>query len=74
MSHTRNINMVMTTNTIRYCIPMYGEKDNVGSFISAKVIDNEIVVIYKSKNTDDIMAPQAIRIFEEKDFTIDFSK
>jgi hypothetical protein len=53
---------------------MYGEKDNVGSFISAKVIDNEIVVIYKSKNTDDIMAPQAIRIFEEKDFTIDFSK
>lgn len=74
MSHTRNINMVMTSNTIRYCIPIYNEKDNLGSFISAKVIDNEIVVIYKSKNTELLEEPKPFKTFEDKDFVIDFSK
>ena len=74
MSHTRNIEMVMTTNTVRYCIPMYAEKEHLGAFVSAKIIDNDIVVIYKSKNIQELASQKPMVNYEDKDFTIDFSK
>ena len=65
--------MVMTNNTIRYCIPLYGEKEHLGKIVSTKVIDNNIVVVYKSINTEALQQP-VVRTFDDKDFIIDFSK
>ena len=76
LSHHRNIDMVMTTNTIRYSIPLHSEKEYMGDFVSAKVKDGYLLVVYKSKNLEDFAKPvlQKHNDTEEANFIVDFSK
>jgi hypothetical protein len=72
LSHNRNIDMIMTTKTIKYSIPLYSEKDYMGEFLSAKVKDGELCVTYKSKNVEEIKYPPIVKA--EPNFIVDFSK
>ena len=50
LSHTRDISMVMTEKTITYKIPIYLEKNNLGSFVGASIIDGNIILKYSACN------------------------
>jgi hypothetical protein len=73
LGHNRNIEMAMTTKTIKYSIPLYSEKDYMGDFVSAKVKDGSLQVTYKTKNVEKLLDPP-LKLDKEPNFTIDFSK
>ena len=51
VSHTRNMDMTMTENTIKYAIPIYSEKGHIGMFRGIEIVDHEIRVLFNtSKN------------------------
>lgn len=71
-SHNRNIDMTMTTGNIKYCIPLYGDKDHIGQFVSAKIKDGFLTVTFKSKDTEALVNPVVVRT--EPNFIVDFNK
>lgn len=52
LSHSRNIEMLMNERAIKYSIPIYTEKINLGNIQSIEVLDNEIVITFHTKKNE----------------------
>jgi hypothetical protein len=52
LSHSRNIEMVMNEKVIKYSIPIYTEKINMGNIHSIEIEDNEIVISFHTKKNE----------------------
>ena len=46
MSHTRNMDMIMTDKTIKYAIPLYSELDSLGNFKGIEIREKEICLYF----------------------------
>ena len=51
-SHTRNMDMTMTENTIKYAIPIYSEKGHIGMFRGIEIVDHEIRVLFNTSKEE----------------------
>lgn len=49
-SHCRNINVFATDKLLKYTIPIYSEKDWIGTLKSIKVKGNDIEVVFYKKD------------------------
>lgn len=52
VSHTRNMDMTMTENTIKYAIPIYSEKGHIGMFRGIEIVDHEIRVLFSTSKEE----------------------
>jgi hypothetical protein len=52
LSHTRNMDMTMTENTIKYSIPIYSEKGHIGMFRGIEIVDHEIRVLFNTSKEE----------------------
>ena len=57
LSHTRNIEMVMNEKIVKYSIPVYTEKINLGNIQSIEITDNEIVIQFHTKKNENLVEP-----------------
>jgi hypothetical protein len=48
-SHCRNINVFANKRVIKYCVPIYSEKNQICTLKSIKVKDNDIELIFYKK-------------------------
>ena len=55
LSHSRNIEMVMNEKVIKYSIPLYTEKINLGNIQSIEVGDNELIISFHTKKNENLV-------------------
>lgn len=67
MKHTRNAELVMSEKTIKYTVPLYTERENMGNFRAIEIKNDEICVFFdvKPETVEETKAMKSLEIKQE---------